>query len=306
VTGNCHASHVWKGDTASVLPVSYNLKYGILAFFLKSMKSIKCLITLPLILFLTSGVYSVERIKMATTTSTENSGLLDVLLPPFESRFGVRVDVIAVGTGKALKLGENGDVDVVLVHSRDVEDEFVREGFGVNRRDVMYNDFVIVGPFDDPAGVGGSSDVVHVFKKLYRNKTPFVSRGDDSGTHMKEKKLWKISGIEPEGEWYIETGQGMGATLIIASEKRAYCLCDRGTFAAYKDKLELAVLSEGDNRLHNPYGIIAVNPAKHPHVKYVYAMALVGWVTSSEGQKIIAEYKKSGEILFCPVTVEKQ
>ena len=239
------------------------------------------------------------RIKMSTTTSTENSGLLYELLPPFEKMFNVKVDVIAVGTGKALKLGENGDVDIVFVHARKAEDKFVENGFGINRRDVMYNDFVIVGPVNDPGGIKGK-DPIESLKKIYANKAKFTSRGDDSGTHKKEKLLWEIAGLKPEGEWYLETGQGMGATIQIADEKQAYTLVDRGTYIAYEDKVDLIILSEGDKRLFNPYGIIAVNPAKHPHVHYVYAMTLIGWVTSPEGQKIIGDFKKGGKALFHP------
>jgi tungstate transport system substrate-binding protein len=252
------------------------------------------------------------RLKLATTTSTDNSGLLNVLLPPFEKMLGVRVDVIAVGTGKALELGRNGDVDIVLVHARSAEDQFVEEGYGINRRDVMYNDFIIIGPADDPAGVKGMKDAVNALKSISAKKTPFVSRGDDSGTHKREKALWKETGIEPaalgsDGGWSMETGQGMGATLQIADEKRAYTISDRGTYLAYKGKIELKILVEGDaTRLANPYGIIAVNPAKHPHANYVYAMALIGWVTSVEGQKIIAGYKRFGEPLFYPTAISDQ
>lgn len=240
------------------------------------------------------------RIKLATTTSTENSGLLYELLPPFERQFNVKVDIIAVGTGKALKLGENGDVDIALVHARAAEDEFVKNGFGVNRRDVMYNDFVIVGPAKDPAKIKDTGDVTQALKKIRDSGAGFVSRGDDSGTHKKERSLWKQAGIQPEGKWYMESGQGMSATLQIADEKEAYCLADRGTFVAYGDRTDLLILHEGDERLFNPYGIIAVNPAKHRHVKYVYAMALIGWVTSPQGQEVIAGYKKGGKVLFHP------
>jgi len=236
---------------------------------------------------------------MATTTSTDNSGLLDVLLPPFEQELNVRVDVIAVGTGKALKLGENGDVDVVLVHARQAEEEFVQNGFGVNRRDVMYNDFVIVGPEQDPADIRGR-DPVTALLRIAERHADFVSRGDESGTHVKEKRLWELAEIAPRGEWYIESGQGMGATLQMANEKEAYCLVDRGTFIALEEKVDLVILCEGDEKLFNPYGIIAVNPYRHPHTNYVYAMALIGWVTSPEGQRIIGEFKKSGKILFYP------
>ena len=245
-----------------------------------------------------------ERLKLATTTSTDNSGLLKVLLPPFEKMFDVRVDVIAVGTGKAIALGENGDVDIILVHARGAEDQFVAEGYGVNRRDVMYNDFIILGPSDDPAGVKGMKDAVAALKSISVKKAPFASRGDDSGTHKREKILWKASGIVPAGDWYMETGQGMGATLQVADEKRAYIISDRGTYLAYKDKIELEIMVQGDTeRLANPYGVIAVNPAKYSHVSYINSMALIGWLTSVEGQKIIGNYKRFGELLFYPTAI---
>jgi len=255
-----------------------------------------------IMMLLTTLCASAEvRLKLATTTSTDNSGLLEALLPPFEKMFGVRVDVIAVGTGKALALGRNGDVDVVLVHARSAEDQFVKDGSGINRRDVMYNDFVILGPVDDPAGVKGTKNAVTALETISAKDTPFASRGDNSGTHKREKSLWEEAKISPSGKWYMETGQGMGATLQIASEKQAYTIADRGTYLALKDKLDLVVLVEGDTkRLINPYGIIAVNPAKHPHVNYVYAMSLIGWITSVKGQKIISEYKRFDELLFHP------
>ncbi len=241
-----------------------------------------------------------ERLKLATTTSTHDTGLLDELLPPFEKKYDLKVDVISVGTGKAIKLGENGDADVILVHARDAEDKFVNDGYGVNRRDVMYNDFVLVGPEKDPAGIKDSKDIVANLKAIAEAKAPFVSRGDDSGTHKKEKKLWKEAGISPEGKWYMEAGQGMGATLKIADEKQAYCLADRATATAFEDKIDLNVLCEGDKRLINPYGIIAVNPVRHPHINYTGAICLIGWVTSPKGQKIIGNFKKNGKVLFHP------
>ncbi|HBY56871.1 MAG TPA: tungsten ABC transporter substrate-binding protein [Candidatus Atribacteria bacterium] len=256
-------------------------------------------------MILINSVYaSPIHLKLATTTSTENSGLLGVLLPPFEEKYNIKVDVIAVGTGKAIKLGENGDVDVILVHAREAEDKFIEEGFGVNRRDVMYNDFIILGPSDDPAKIKDESNIVLVLKKIANCGAYFVSRGDDSGTHKKEKSLWQKAGIAPEGEWYMEIGQGMGVTLQIADERQAYVLCDRGTFLAYKGKIDLIILSEGDPLLFNPYGIMAVNPARYNQVKYMEAMQLIAWVTSVEGQKIIGEYKKEGEILFYPMAIE--
>jgi len=265
--------------------------------------------TIWFILLLTFSILSIafgqEHLKMATTTSTENTGLLNVLLPPFEQKFNVKVDVIAVGTGKALTLGENGDVDIVFVHAKEAEDKFVNDGYGINRRDVMYNDFIIIGPKEDPAGIKGMKDAAMALKQIAEKEASFASRGDNSGTHQKEKSLWKAAGIAPKGSWYMETGQGMEQTLQIADEKRGYTLTDRGTYLAYKEKISLPILVEGDERLFNPYGVIAVNPAKHPHVKYVYAMALIGWVTSVEGQKIIASYKKYDEPLFYPTALSK-
>ena len=247
----------------------------------------------------TAGPQTV-RLRLATTTSTDNSGLLQTLLPPFEEKHNVKVDVIAVGTGKALALGRNGDADVVLVHAREAEDEFVKAGYGVNRRDVMYNDYVIAGPPGDPAGIRGVADASEALAKIAGAQEPFVSRGDDSGTHKKEMSLWEIAEVVPRGRWYLETGQGMGATLQIASEKGGYVLADRGSFIAYEGKIELDVLCEGDRELHNPYGIMAVNPAKHSHVLYTEAMMLIGWVTSPEGRDILNSFRKDGEILFHP------
>ena len=258
-------------------------------------------------MILVNSVYaSPVHLKLATTTSTENSGLLDKLLPPFEKRFNIKVDVIAVGTGKALRLGENGDVDIVLVHARQAEDEFIQKGYGVNRRDVMYNDFIILGPSNDPAKIKEEKNVVSALTKIADQKAFFVSRGDDSDTDKKEKSLWQIANITPNGTWYMEAGQGMGATLQIADEKRAYVLCDRGTFIAYKNKVGLVILSEGDPLLFNPYGVIAINPARHSYVKYMEAMQLIAWFTSVEGQKIIGEYKKEGEILFHPMAINSE
>ena len=239
-----------------------------------------------------------ERLRMSTTTSTENSGLLAVLLPPFEKKFGCKVDVVAVGTGKALKLGEAGDVDVVFVHARTLEDKFVANGFGVNRRDVMYNDFVVVGPPDDPAGVGKTQSAPETFRAISSKGSPFISRGDESGTHQKEKEIWASAGIVPKGAWYVEAGQGMGEVLTMATQKRGYTLSDRGTYIAFRKKTDLVVVRQGDNTLWNPYGIIAVNPKKHAHVKYDLAMKLVDFVTGPEGRSLIAGYKVDGEQLF--------
>lgn len=262
--------------------------------------------TLILSLLITAGTVYAEplSLKLATTTSTENSGLLDKLLPPFEEKFNIKVDVIAVGTGKAIALGENGDVDIIFVHAREAEDKFIEDGYGVNRRDVMYNDFIILGPSYDPAEIKEEKSVVSALGKIAKQGSSFVSRGDDSGTDKKEKSLWQMANINPDGSWYMEAGQGMGATLQIAEEKQAYILCDRGTYIAYKEKIGLVILSEGDPLLFNPYGIIAVNPDRYSHVKYMEAMELIAWVTSIEGRKIIREYKIGGEILFIPVAVK--
>jgi tungstate transport system substrate-binding protein len=241
-----------------------------------------------------------DRLKMSTTTSTEASGLLKVLLPPFEEAHDCKVDVIAVGTGKALKLGENGDVDVVFVHARDEEDKFVAQGFGVDRKDVMFNDFIIVGPKNDPENIKESESAVEAFKKLAQGKAPFISRGDDSGTHQKEKEIWKEAGIEPKGKWYIESGQGMGPVLQMAYDKHGYALADRGTFLAYEGKLDLGIVYDGDKTLFNPYGIIAVNPQKYPSAKYYLAKKFIDFVTGIEGQKIIADYRINGKQLFFP------
>jgi tungstate transport system substrate-binding protein len=257
---------------------------------------------LALLLAVTGVQASAQRdIRLATTTSTDNSGLLRVLLPRFEAAYGAQVRVISVGTGKALKLGENGDVDVVLVHSRPDEDKFVAEGYGVERRDVMYNDFVVAGPPADPARVQGLRDVIEAFRRIARAKAMFVSRGDDSGTHKMELSYWKLAGIEAQSNpGYRSAGLGMGEVLLMASELRAYTLADRATYAAMRRKIELAVLVQGDPRLFNPYGIIAVNPARHPHANYQGAMALIDWITSKEGQAAIAAFRVAGEQLFHP------
>jgi tungstate transport system substrate-binding protein len=241
-----------------------------------------------------------QTIKLATTTSTDNSGLLAFLLPAFKERHNIDVHVIAVGTGKAIKHGENGDVDVILVHDRPSEDRFVAAGFGVGRRDVMYNDFVILGPEIDPASVKGTTDAAKALEAIARAQVPFVSRGDESGTHLKEKELWAAVGIQPAGTWYLSAGQGMGTCLTMAWEKQGYVLADRGTFIAMKGKVALRVLVEGDPRMRNPYGVIAVNPAKHAHVKHEAAMRFVEWLTSDEGQTMIARFAKDGEQMFYP------
>jgi tungstate transport system substrate-binding protein len=239
-----------------------------------------------------------ERLRMSTTTSTENSGLLAVLLPPFEKSCGCKVDVIAVGTGKSLKLGETGDVDVVFVHARGLEDKFVADGFGVNRRDVMYNDFVILGPPDDPAGVRSAGSAPDAFARIAAAQARFVSRGDESGTHRKEKEIWKTAATTPKGKWYLESGQGMGEVIRMATQVRGYTLADRGTCIAYRKKTDLVILRQGDKGLWNPYGVIAVNPARHPHVEYGLAMKFIEFVTGEEGRGIITNFRIDGEPLF--------
>jgi tungstate transport system substrate-binding protein len=240
-------------------------------------------------------------IVLATTTSTQDTGLLDVLVPAFTEKYGVNVKVVAVGTGEAIEMGKRGDADVILVHSRKAEDAFVEEGYGVNRKDVMYNFFFLVGPKDDPAKVSDTKDVVSAMKAIAESGATFVSRGDESGTHKKEKEVWNVANINPQGNsWYKELGQGMGATLTTANEMGAYTLVDSGTWYAYQDKVDMKIVLEGDPALFNPYGVIAVNPEKYPNIGYNSAMAFIEFITSEEGQKIIGEYKKNGYQLFVP------
>ncbi|NLM43697.1 MAG: solute-binding protein [Clostridiales bacterium] len=242
-----------------------------------------------------------KSITLATTTSTQDTGLLDTLVPAFTEKYGVEVKVIAVGTGEAIEMGKRGDADVILVHSRKAEDAFVEEGYGVNRKDVMYNFYFLVGSEDDPAKVAETNNAVEAMNAIAESKSTFVSRGDDSGTHKKEKELWKSADIDPQGnEWYMEVGQGMGATLTIANEEGGYTLVDSGTWYAYQDKVNMKIVLEGDRALFNPYGVIAVNPEKHPNVAHNSAMAFIEFITSEEGQKIIGDYKKNGYQLFVP------
>ncbi len=242
-------------------------------------------------------------IIVQSTTSTQNSGLFDHILPKFTAKTGTEVRVVAVGTGQALKNARNGDGDVVLVHSKPDEEKFVAEGWGVKRHDVMYNDFVIVGPAADPAGIAGSKDADQALKKIAEAKASFASRGDNSGTHKAELRLWEKTGVDPthaSGDWYLETGSGMGATLNTAVGKHAYTLADRGTWLSFANKDDFEVLVEGDPKLFNQYGVILVNPEKHPRVKAEKGQAFVDWLTSSEGQKAIASYKIDGQQLFFP------
>jgi len=239
-------------------------------------------------------------LRLSTTTSTENSGLLKVLLPVFEQVSGLKVQVISVGTGKALELAKNGDVDVTLVHAVAAEMQFVADGHGIQRKEVMYNDFVIVGPNDDPAGIHGERDVLLALQRIVQRKARFISRGDNSGTDQMEKTYWRTLGQKPEGAAYISAGLGMGEVLTMAAELQAYTLTDRATFAAYRAKTGLAILTEGDSRLFNPYGIIAVNPARHSGVNYAGAMQLITWITSTEGQRRIAAFHIDGQQVFFP------
>jgi len=242
-------------------------------------------------------------IIVQSTTSTANSGLYDYLLPIFQETSGIQVNVVAVGTGQAIKNAQNCDGDVLLVHAKASEEKFVADGFGVKRFDVMYNDFVLVGPKEDPAGIKGKKEVSDVLKMIAKAKAPFASRGDDSGTNKKERSLWKGAGIDADaasGAWYRETGSGMGATLNAAAGMGAYTMTDRGTWISFKNRRGLALLSEGDKQLFNQYGIALINKAKHPHVKEKPGQAFVDWVVSAKGQAAIGEYKISGQQLFFP------
>jgi len=238
-------------------------------------------------------------LRLATTTSTDNSGLLRALLPQFERQHGCRVQVIAVGTGKALRLAENGDADAVLVHDREAERAFVENGHGVNRRDVMYNDFILVGPQNDPAAVRGGRDVLRALQKVAASGSRFVSRGDDSGTDRMERSLWQQLAIRARGApWHVSAGLGMGEVLTMAGEMQAYTLSDRATYAATRARTGLEIVLEGDRRLFNPYGVIAVNPGKYPEVNFSAAMALIDWLTSDAGKAAISAFRPGGEQLF--------
>jgi tungstate transport system substrate-binding protein len=242
-------------------------------------------------------------ITVASTTSTEQSGLFGYLLPIYEQATGVKVHVVALGTGQALDVARRGDADVVFVHARSAEEKFLAEGHGVKRFPVMYNDFVLIGPKSDPAKVGGGKDILAAFRKVADAHSPFVSRGDRSGTHIAELELWKASGIDldkAKGPWYRDTGQGMGPALNTAASMGAYILSDRGTWFAFKNRADLTILVEGDKRLFNQYGVMLVNPAKHPTVKKELGQQFIDWLISPAGQKAIANYKINGEQLFYP------
>ncbi|NQT17741.1 MAG: substrate-binding domain-containing protein [Planctomycetes bacterium] len=264
-------------------------------------------------------------LTLATTTSTENSGLLASIHPDFEKKAGVQVRVVAKGTGASLQLARDGNADVVLVHARTLEDRFVAEGFGVLRRDVMYNDFVFIGPDADPAALKGARSPAEALKRIAAGEHEFVSRGDGSGTHLREQELWRgtavdletrqatvlvkgkkrsFQSVRPKGDWYLSIGQGMGKTIMVATEKRAYALVDRGTYYALAlaepPRTDLVVVCEGDKGLYNPYGVIAVNPRKHPHVNFAAAKRYVEWITSAEVQKMIGRFRVGGRVLFHP------
>jgi len=251
-----------------------------------------------------------ERLTLTTTTSTYDTGLLDAIHPDFEELYGVTVDAVAQGTGAALESARNGDSDVVMVHARGLEDEFMRNGYGINRRDLMFNDFVIVGPEEDPAGIRGMESATEALTAIAGAEAPFVSRGDNSGTHTKELNLWEAAGTDPGGDWYQETGSGMGEALNVATQQGAYTLSDRGTFIAQRPAVDLVVLvqgpiEDGPERLANPYGIMAVNPGVHENVNYDLAMAYIGWITSPGAQEAIASYESDGEQLFFPEAVSE-
>jgi tungstate transport system substrate-binding protein len=241
-----------------------------------------------------------DRLRMATTTSVQDSGLMAYLLPHFEKLCSCKVDVIAVGTGQALKLASNGDVDLVVVHDPQGEQKFIDDGFGIGRKTFMVNDFVILGPAGDPARIRGIQDAAAALAKIQKTGTPFVSRGDESGTHIKEKSLWRKARIKPAGAWYLEIGQGMGAVLTMADEKQAYTLCDRATYLARMNQLTLQVLVAGDPELLNYYSAIRTNPARFPAVESGMARRLVDWLCSPEGQKLIGDYTVGGRKLFTP------
>ena len=254
-------------------------------------------------LLATTGYAEDKSIVVASTTSTEDSGLFKHILPLFRAKTGIDVKVVAQGTGQALDTGRRGDADVVFVHAKSAEEKFLADGFGVKRYPVMYNDFVLIGPKSDPAGVSGGKDIVAALKAIKDKETPFISRGDRSGTHIAELNLWKAAGIDIEkekGPWYKSIGQGMGAALNTASASNAYVLSDRGTWLSFKNRGGLAISVEGDKRLFNQYGVILVNSAKHPHVKKELGQAFIDWLVSPEGQKAIADYKINGEQLFYP------
>ena len=267
------------------------------------MLSRRLLLVLGALLLASPAVAQDTSIVVASTTSTQDSGLFGYLLPIFKGKTGIDVKVVAQGTGQALDTARRGDADVVFVHAKSAEEKFLGEGFGVKRHPVMYNDFVLIGPAGDPAGIKGSKDIVAALKAIKDKAAPFISRGDRSGTHIAELALWTVAGIDIEkdkGGWYKSIGQGMGAALNTASASNAYVLTDRGTWLNFKNRGELKILVEGDRTLFNPYGVMVVDPARHPHVKAALAQAFADWVTSPAGQAVIASYKVGGEQAFFP------
>jgi len=261
----------------------------------------RLLLIVSALLLVSPALAQEQSIVVASTTSTQDSGLFGYLLPIFKQKSGIDVKVVAQGTGQALDTARRGDADVVFVHAKSAEEKFLAEGFGVKRHPVMYNDFVLIGPRADPAAVGKTADIVVALRTIAARGLPFISRGDRSGTHIAEIKLWKQAGIDIErdrGAWYKSIGQGMGAALNTASAASAYVLADRGTWLSFKNKGDLAILVEGDKRLFNQYGVILVNPAKHPHVKKVQGQQLIDWMISAEGQRDIASFKIEGQPLF--------
>jgi len=264
----------------------------------------RCLLAIVAVVVLGPFALAQEQsIVVASTTSTQDSGLFGHILPLFKAKTGIDVKVIALGTGQALDTARRGDADVVFVHAKSAEDKFLAEGFGVKRYPVMYNDFILIGPTGDPAGIKGSKDIVAALKTLKDKGVPFISRGDKSGTHIAEINLWKLAGIDiaaEKGSWYKAIGQGMGAALNTASAANAYVLSDRGTWLSFKNKGDLVVAVEGDKRLFNQYGVMLVNPRKPPPVKKELGQQFIDWLVSPEGQQAIAEYKINGEQLFYP------
>lgn len=266
-------------------------------------KMLRLILGLIMIASLAAQEKEPVKVILSTTTSTYETGLLDYMLAPFEKENNCKVHCLSLGTGKAIQVAKDGNADIILVHARAAEDQFVAEGWGVNRQDVMYNDFLFMGPKEDPAGIRGMKSATEVLKKIADTKQPFISRGDESGTHKKEKGFWKKLNMSPESakdSWYMEAGQGMAATLKIADEKNGYVMLDRATYNFQKDKTRLVLLMDGDDLLLNPYGIIAVNPEKYPSVKYDLAMKMIEYFTSERGQKMIADYKINGEQLYFP------
>ncbi len=263
------------------------------------MKIISFILLIYLALTSSASSEESEFITLATTTSTENSGILTALNEQFTKDTGINVHVVAKGTGASLKLAEKGDADIVMVHCPDLEEKFVSDGYGTRRYPFMYNDFILIGPKNDPAGAEGS-EIREAMKTIARKKETFISRCDRSGTHMKEMSLWKLINVSPEGDWRLCVGQGMGKTIMITFEKAGYTLSDRGTYLAFRKKNDLIIISEDSELLHNPYSIIPVNPKKHEHVKYENAKRYAEWIVSDKAQRIIADFRVKGEPLFFP------